>query len=685
MSLVTTKNLGKSFGAVDILSSLTLSIPHGARIAIVGPNGIGKTTLLRIIAGEDTPSAGSIHRARDLTIGYLPQESIVESENSLWEECLVPFAGLLEQRDELARLEAEMARPPKDGGVDGEGDGRGSEHHQSILDRYGTLQHEFEQAGGYTYETRIRRVLTGLGFAVEEHHQPLTHLSGGQRTRALLARLLLKGPKLLILDEPTNHLDTAAVEWLENYIRDWDGAMLIVSHDRYLLDKVCNNVWEMSTAGVETYRGNYSHYLTQRQERWELRSKEFEAEKERLLKDLDYIKRNIAAQNVAQAQGRLKRLSRQVQAIEQIGFEAMRGKSWLRISQEVQITTSVMGVQEAESRLRSLENPVRRPRELKFKLRTAKRGGNIVLRARDLGIGYPGKQLFTVGEIQLLRQGCAALIGPNGSGKTTFLKVILGKLPPLGGEVHLGANLDLGYFAQAHEELNPRNNIVQEIEAIAPDMLLPDIRTYLARYLFTGEDVFKKVSVLSGGERGRLALAKLGLGHANVLLLDEPTNHLDIPSQEVLQNVLADFDGTIILVSHDRYLIDALATQVWEIDKDESTLRVFEGTYSEYRTWRETHDVSGSTADETRASKREAYRKARAAKNRQIAEERRRQARIAEVKSRMEELEAQLGDLHRQLANPPADRGKVHDLAEEYMRIERDLERVLEEWDTLQE
>jgi ATP-binding cassette subfamily F protein 3 len=685
MSLVTTKNLGKSFGAVDIFTGLNLSIPHGARIAIVGPNGIGKTTLLRIIAGEDTPSAGSIHRARDLTIGYLPQESIVASENSLWEECLVPFSGLLARRDELARLEAEMARPTKIGDTQDNRDGRDPEDTQSILNRYGDLQHEFEQAGGYTYETRIRRVLTGLGFAVAEHRQPLIHLSGGQRTRALLARLLLKGPKLLILDEPTNHLDNAAVEWLENYIKDWDGAVLIVSHDRYLLDKVCNNVWEMSRAGIETYRGNYSHYLTQRQERWELRSKEFEAEKERLLKDLDYIKRNIAAQNVAQAQGRLKRLSRQVQAIVQIGFEAMRGKSWLRISQEVQITTSVMGVQEAESRLRALKNPVRRPRELKFKLRTAKRGGNLVLEARDLGIGYPGNQLFTVQEIQLLRQGCAALIGPNGSGKTTFLKVILGRLPPLAGDLHVGANLDIGYFAQAHEDLNPGNTLVQEIESVAQQMLLPDIRSYLARYLFTGEDVFKKVSVLSGGERGRLALAKLGLGHANVLLLDEPTNHLDIPSQEVLQNVLADFDGTIILVSHDRYLIDVLASQVWEIDKGASSLRVFEGTYSEYRVWRETHGGGGSAFDQTRASKREAYRKARAARNREIAEERRRQARLAQVKSRMEELEAELDNLHRQLANPPADRAKVHDLAEEYMRVERQLEQVMEEWDTLQE
>ena len=675
MSLVTTHNLGKSFGGLDVFAGLSLSIPQGARIAIVGPNGIGKTTLLRIIAGKETPSAGSVHSSRGLTMGYLPQESVVESEKTLWGECLVPLSDLLAQQQELARLEAEMAA---------------AEKAEDALERYGTLQARFEQAGGYTYETRIRQVLTGLGFSPDEYAMPLTHLSGGQRTRALLARLLLEHPGLLILDEPTNHLDTAAIEWLESYVQNWDGAVLIVSHDRYLLDKVCNTIWEMNRAGVETYRGNYSHYLRQRQERWELRSKEFEAEKERLEKEMDYIKRNISAQNVAQSRGRLKRLSRQIQAIEQIGLEAMRGKKWLRISDDVQISAGVMNVDEAEQRLRALRNPVHRPRQLKFKLGAARRGGNVVLRTRGLDVGYPGKQLFTAPDIELKRQECAALIGPNGSGKTTFLKILLGQLPPLAGEVQLGASLDVGYFAQAHEGLGQENTLVEEIESIAPHMLLADIRGYLARYLFTGDDVFKKVRVLSGGERGRLALARLALGNANLLLLDEPTNHLDIPSQEVLQNVLADFEGTTILVSHDRYLIDALATQVWEIDKIAASLRVFEGTYSEYHSRKESLAGSASAPEAGRSSKAEAFRAARAAKNRAIADDRRRLAaerhrttRLAELETRVAALEAELTRLGSRLANPPPDRAEIQQLGHDYMRAERELEQVMEEWDQL--
>jgi ATP-binding cassette subfamily F protein 3 len=670
MSLVTTYNLGKSFDPVDIFAGLSLSVPHGARVAIVGPNGIGKTTLLRIIAGREPASQGQVNYARGLTMGYLLQESVLESKNTLWEECLQPFGELCAQETGLAQLAVEMSGPDP---VKAE----------EALERYGKLEIHFEHAGGYTYETTIKQVLTGLGFEESEYEMPLMHLSGGQRTRALLARLLLEAPTLLILDEPTNHLDIKAVEWLENYLKDWDGAALIVSHDRYFLDKVSNNIWEMGGGGIETYRGNYSHYVQQRQERWDLRAKTFEAEKERLEKELDYIKRNISGQNVSQAKGRLKRLSRQLQAIQQIGLDAMQGKSWGEISEDVVTTKSYMNVDQAHAAIRALRNPVRHASELKLNLRPRKRSGKIILRTYDLTVGYPGNPLFEAPDIELQRLECAALIGPNGAGKSTFLRTILEQHAPLTGQIELGASLDIGYFAQAHEDLDPQKTLIQEIDFVAPNMLVAEIRSYLARYLFTGEDVFKPVSVLSGGERGRLALAKLALSNANLLLLDEPTNHLDIPAQEVLQNVLADFDGTIILVSHDRYLIDALATQIWEIDKETASLQVFEGTYSEYHAFQESRRGTDEVSEGSRSQNATAFQVARAAKNRSLADERRRAARLEEVEGRITELEHQFAQVSERLAAPPANPEEVLRLGDDYMEIQNELNALIAEWEGL--
>jgi ATP-binding cassette subfamily F protein 3 len=663
MSLITAKNLAKSFGANDIFSGISLSIPHHARIAIVGPNGIGKTTLLRILAKEEEPSAGTVNQAKNLSIGHLSQEAGLESPHTLWEECLLPFEQLREKEAELQRLEQELST---------------LKHTEQVLDKYGRLQAEFDLQGGYTYMVRIQQVLSGLGFREDEYHYPISRLSGGERTRALLARLLLSEPDLLILDEPTNHLDIEAVEWLEGSLKQWGGATLIVSHDRYFLDQVVDTIWEMTRSGFEIYHGNYSAYVMQRSERWERRREVYEAEKERLEKDLDYIKRNISGQNVSQARGRLRRLTRQIQAIEQVGMEAALGKKWSELSMEVDTTSSMLSPEEAERRISALREPSNKPPQLHLRLHTDQRSGDIVLRTHDLQIGYQQKPLFYAGDLELRRLQCTALIGPNGAGKTTFLKTILEKIPPLAGEVELGASLKVGYFAQAHEELQAERTLIQEINAVAPQMLVAEIRDYLARFLFTGEEVYKRVEVLSGGERGRLALAKLALMGANFLLLDEPTNHLDIPSQEILQEVLDEFTGTILLVSHDRYLIDALATQIWEIDEEKGVLRDFKGSYSEYYQQKESERLAKKGISE----RKEAI-KVHIRKNQSSPFDKKKRARINEIETQIDLLDDQLAALGRKLENPPKDAAKVQKLGNDYVKVQRALEDLMVEWEKL--
>ncbi len=669
MSLLAAANLAKSYGPNDIFNGVSFSIPQRARIAIVGSNGIGKTTLLRILVGAEEPSAGEVMKARGLNIGYLPQEAGLVGDHSLWEECLKALAGLRQVEMELARLESAMSDPNLA---------------DEALEKYGKLQQTFELRGGYTYETRIRQTLTGLGFDESDYGRPIPHLSGGQRTRALLARLLLSDPDLLILDEPTNHLDIAAVEWLEGYLSQWPGATLIVSHDRYFLDQVVDHIWEMSADRMEVFRGNYTHYVQQRQERWDLRQQLFESEKGRLLKEMEYIKRNISGQNVQQAKGKLKRASREVQAFELLGVEAVQGRNWGELSSNLDISDHPMGVEELEKRIRGLRGPQNRPPHLRLNLKTSLRSGELVLRTRKLAIGYQdeGKPLFRSPDLLLKRGECAAVIGPNGAGKTTFLKTLLEKLPPLEGDVILGASLHIGYFAQAHEDLDPLRSLIEEIQAVSPEMYLSETRDYLARFLFSGDDVFKKVSVLSGGERGRLALAKLSLTKANLLLLDEPTNHLDIPSQEILQEVLADFPGTILLVSHDRYLIDALGSQIWEILPDEQTLQVFAGTYTQY------HDYLEKLQSET--SVQESHQQEKVIQTRSRASssanaDRRRQTRVKEVEEQISQLEQKLKLVSTKLENPPADIAKVHKLGQEYNNLQESLNNLMEDWEALHE
>jgi ATP-binding cassette subfamily F protein 3 len=634
MSLLTSQNLSRSFGPVDIFEGISISIPHNARIAIVGSNGVGKTTLLRILAGEDEPTEGSVFRSRGLRVGYLPQEAGIETESTLWSSCLIAFEELIDLAVELRQLEIQMQDPSCD---------------PAILKRYGSLQHQFDLKGGYTYTNRIQQTLTGLGFEEEDFQRPLSQLSGGQRTRARLARILLEDPDILCLDEPTNHLDINAVEWLEAYLRDWNGAVVIVSHDRYFLDLTARTIWEMTPA-LEVYRGNYTAYLHQRQERYARRLAEYEAQTEFIQKQEDYIRKNLGSQNTNQARGRQRRLERLLE----------------------------------NSRLTA---PKSHTRPMHLRLNMAARSGDLVLRTYDLQVGYEdeGRPLFSSPDLVLERGECVALIGPNGAGKTTFLKTILGQIPAYSGETQLGASLKVGYFAQAHEDLDPTNDLIQEINTAAPNMLPADARNYLARYGFQGDQVFDRVATLSGGERGRLALAKLALSDANLLLLDEPTNHLDLPTQEVLQNVLTDHPGTILLVSHDRYLIDALATQIWELLPNQERLQVFKGGYSEYKEFLASRlkletDPLVATADTSHSASEKPIRKALSRNQRQQL-----QKKIAALETKVHSVETEKAAIEAQLAAPPTDPHKLHKITESYQALNLRLEEMLTEWETLAE
>jgi ATP-binding cassette subfamily F protein 3 len=629
MSLITATDLTKAFGPDEIFTNVSVEMPQGARIALVGPNGAGKTTLLNILVGLDFPTEGDVARARGTRIGYLPQRPELTGDHTIWQEMMRAFSDLRAIEAELARLEHDLADADK---------------HDAAIARYGELQERFELAGGYTYEQRARRVLHGLGFTPEDYQHRLPKLSGGQKTRVLLGRLLLEAPDVLALDEPTNHLDIEAIEWLEGFLSEFEGAVLVVSHDRYFMDAVARTVWELDFGTLEVYRGNYSHYVTQRDERHDRLIKEYEAQQEFIAKEEEYIRRNLAGQNTKQAQGRRTRLER-----------LKRDKL------------------------------VRRPRtrdNMHLRMKAVLRSGDKVLETKRLTVGY-NTPLFTAPDITLRRGEIAALIGANGAGKSTLVKTIIGQLNPLGGEVKIGAAVQVGYFAQAHELLNEDNSILDEILSIK-EMGLGETRNYLGQFLFQGDDVFRPVRTLSGGERGRVALAKLALAGANFLLLDEPTNHLDIDSQEILQTVLANFAGTILLVSHDRYLIAELATQVWSLT--DGNLDVYSGTYADYLAARQAAAAAqAALSAQAEAGRARGNGAAKYAEKKHGMTPRQLEKRIEELETLIPQLEQRLEQITADIgaASVNADAERVRSLGAAYAQTEAELHTTMEEWEKL--
>ncbi len=632
MSLIVAKDVGKSFDAGWVIRGANVRVAAGDRIGLVGANGEGKTTLLRLLAGLDEPTVGTVQRGGNVRVGYLPQDAPAPADKTLWQSMLDVFADVRRMEAELA----ELARLLED------------DAGEQRLRRYGELQARFEAAGGYDHENRIKTVLTGLGFAPGQYDAPLGHLSGGQRTRGLLGRLLLEEPNVLLLDEPTNHLDLEALEWLERYLAGYRHSLVVVSHDRYFLDRITHRTWEISFGHLEVYRGGYTAYVKKRDERLVERMRAWQAQQAYIAKTEDFIRRNISGQRTKEAQGRRTRLER---------FLATK----------------------------AMAKP-RRHRRLAVRITPLQRSGEMVLRARKLSIGYePAEALMGVGDLEVRRGRRIAVVGPNGVGKTTLLRTLLGEIEPLKGTVRLGANVTTGHLPQTHDDLRGDATVLQSLLDAVEGLKGEQARTLLGGLLFPGDEVFKRIDELSGGQRSRVVLAQLAAKAPNVLMLDEPTNHLDLPSREVVQGMLGEFPGTVIFVSHDRYLIEALATHVWALE-DKVTHPIV-GGWEEYLRWRGEYRAGVLQAAGPRARKRRDGRQANIEARRRSRRRERLERRLGEIEDAIEELEKRLEALTDAAgeAGEAGDLERVREVGEQHEQAGAELRELWREYERLGE
>lgn len=628
MIVLSAQNVAKSFGVNAVLKDISFTLQQGDRIGLVGVNGCGKSTLMRIIAGLDSPDAGEISMVRGTKIGYLAQQDMVTSGASVWAELEKVYEPVFEMEKRLRALEAEMEHAHADPSQFGR-----------LSSEYDKLTRRFEEADGYAWKSMVSGVLNGLGFKPSQYDQPIDSLSGGEKTRLCLARLLLQKPDLLLLDEPTNHLDMETLSWLENYLAAYRGSVLVISHDRYFLDHVCNGMVEILMGTSEQYNGNYTRYIAQREERFETRIRAYELQQ-----------KEIERQQAIIARYRMFNREKSIRAAE---------------SRE-----------KALERMEKLEKPVDE-RAIHFQFEARRRTGEDVLFVNEVSKSFGEKHLFSNFSLHVRSGDRIALIGPNGVGKSTLIKLITGDVSADHGDIRYGANVDLGYYDQHMSSLNPEKTVLDEVWDRFPRMEQSDVRGALGMFLFTGDDVFQPIKTLSGGEKGRVALTALMLRKDNLLLLDEPTNHLDMDSREVLENALSGFSGTIITVSHDRYFINRIADRVIEMRADGVT--EYMGNYDDYLEKKnrpvEIEVAAGKTKTEIEKEKR------REKMNKQAL--RQLKVRAQEAEKAVGAKEAEIAALEEKMSDPDlySDSKKSSEVQKAYQQAQSDLARLYEEWE----
>ena len=624
----------RRFGADVLFHDINLQIQGHGRTALVGRNGAGKTTLLKMIAGITSPDEGTISKSKDLTIGYLAQDQGLDSQNSIWAELDLVFAPLHKMEKQIHQLEDQLASLDP-----------ATKEFQLTTEKYSQLQAEFKKRGGFEYESRMRGILKVFGFGEADYQTAINSLSGGQKTKLALAKILLQSPDLLILDEPTNHLDMNVLAWLEDYLKSYQGALLVVSHDRYFLDRVVSDIYDLDNHTLRHYTGNYTQFMQHKQEWLTAEWKHYEQQQKKIAKLEDFVNRNIVrASTTKRAQARRKQLEK----------------------------------------MERLDRPETDDRSIHFHFHSDKDSGNEVLDVDHAVVGYNDQKLAGPLSFSVRKPQRVGIIGPNGIGKSTLLKSILDRIPLISGSIKLGANLQIGYYDQEQQQLHPEKSVLNEVWDDHPNIPEKDIRSLLGSFLFVGDDVYKLVHDLSGGEKARLELTKLSFKPINFLILDEPTNHLDIDSREVLENAINEFPGTVLFISHDRYFINQVATDV--LDMSATGIKHYEGDYDDYLEVvnKELASTAGqeqqdsSTAKPKKSSAQQSYQQS---KETQRAR-RKLQRQVDKLENQMASLEEQEQALQEQMSQPEiaTDIGKLTDLQKQLNKLNEQSEEVELEW-----